>query len=231
MIRLLLFHRVLPKAPISRTTYPLEAFEALLASLHTTLIPPEKSAVFSIDTALSFDDATVDFYHYVFPLLQKYRRKALLAIPTKFIKESHTESIQKRLTAMPFQDMASFCSWKEIKEMVKSGWVIPLSHSHSHIVLPEANNLEEELSLSKSILENALHHPIEGIAFPYGKWNSKVLSHAKKYYRYFFRIGSAYNISWHNRSYLTYRIPIETVPKNQPIQPLLRLIGATIRNK
>lgn len=67
-----------------------------------------------VNICITFDDATRDFYDVVFPLLNTYRLKALLAVPVAFVGSE------------------GYCSWKELGEMSKSGLVKIASHSMSH---------------------------------------------------------------------------------------------------
>lgn len=224
---LLLLHRILPDADITRTTYPLEKLTSFIKNPPLPIASFAKSSI-----SLSFDDATFDFYLYVYPLLKKYNLKALLAIPTAFILESSTLSVQKRMASIPFQDKQAHLTWKEIKEMTQSGHVIPISHSHTHKPLTQITKVEQELALSKSLLEEKLDRSIDTIAFPYGKCDAKVLKMAKRHYLYFLRIGNASNLSWHNLSGLTYRIPMESLRKDLPKKRLfINWLKNSIRGK
>ena len=146
---------------------------------------------------LTFDDAYADFYIYIFPLLKKYNLKATLAIPTKYILETTNQSAENRLK-YEHNDLfinyenATFCTYEELDEMVKSGLVGLASHSHSHInLLEDGVDLQEELALSKQILQERLHVEPKSFFFPYGKYNDEILQKAKEHYEFVFRIGNA----------------------------------------
>ena len=79
--------------------------------------------------ALTFDDAYADFYAYVYPLLQEFSLRAVLAIPTAFIIERTVLSLPERMAVAGEQAMqggvfrtkAPFCTWDELRLMAGSG--------------------------------------------------------------------------------------------------------------
>lgn len=78
---------------------------------------------------LSFDDGYLSFYHLVFPLLQAYGYKALLALQTGWLETPANQAVRygDNLT-LP---RSAFLNWSQIKEMVDSGLVETASHSHA----------------------------------------------------------------------------------------------------
>lgn len=166
----------------------------------------------STSVCLTFDDAYADFYHFVFPLLQELELKAVLAVPVKFILDDCSHSMAERL-AVPYQAcmegdtyqrLAPFCTWKEIKTMHNSGLVKIASHSYTHADLTRTHYIEQELSLSKHLLEKNLEAPIESFIYPYGKMTRSIQTQVEQHYRYAFRIGNASNRNWNTSLY--YRI-------------------------
>jgi len=161
----------------------------------TTIFPGEKVVKNAI--CLTFDDAYADFYFLVFPLLKKYNLKSLLAIPSKYILDDTKELPENRMNFLHndlFEnyEKATFCTYKELKELKNSGLIVFASHSHSHINLLEKNvDLNLELKTSKDILEEKLSVKIDSFVFPFGKYNQDILKQAQKYYKYNFRIGNA----------------------------------------
>lgn len=154
---------------------------------------------------LTFDDATYDFYHTIFPLLKKYNLKALLGVPTRYILDKSTLSAQERLSvpytlAMQdgfFDKKAPFCTWEEIEHMVESGHVQIASHSHAHCNLTFSFvNLHREVIQSKKILEQRLKQPVTSFIYPFGKVNRSLHELVSKHYPYSFRIGSAASFGW-----------------------------------
>lgn len=196
-----------------RCSNDLEMFENHLLYIKDhfhTVLPNEEILGDSI--CLTFDDAYSDFYFLIYPLLKKYNLKALLAIPTKYILDSCNLSAETRMGFEHkdfFQnyEKGTFCTYSEIQEMLHSGLVGIASHSHSHVNLEKNGvNVEEELKLSKTILEEKLKITIDSFVFPYGKYNKEILSLTKKHYSYIFRIGNAIHNDFEGINGVIYRI-------------------------
>lgn len=175
-----------------------------------TIFPGEE--ITSKSVCLTFDDAYADFYFLIFPLLRKYNLKALLAIPSKYILDDTDELPENRMNFEHndlFQNFekATFCTYKELKQMQKSGLVVFGSHSHSHINLLEVDvDLDLELRVSKEILEDKLNTKIDSFVFPFGKYNQNILKESKKYYQYNFRIGNAIHKDFSGINGAIYRV-------------------------
>ena len=175
-----------------------------------TIFPGEE--ITSKSVCLTFDDAYADFYFLIFPLLKKYNLKALLAIPSKYILDDTEEEAENRMS-FEHNDLfenyqkATFCTYKELKEMQESELVVFGSHSHSHIDLTQKEvDLDFELRVSKEILEDKLNTKIDSFVFPFGKYNQDNLKEAKKYYKYNFRIGNAIHKDFSGINGAIYRI-------------------------
>ena len=175
-----------------------------------TIFPGEKIEKNSL--CLTFDDAYADFYFLIFPLLKKYNLKALLAIPSKYILENTTELAENRMNfehndLFKNYEKATFCTYKELKEMRDSKLVVFGSHSHSHIDLTQDSvDLNLELKVSKEILEEKLQVKIESFVFPFGKYNQEILQESKKLYKYNFRIGNAIHKDFNGINGAIYRV-------------------------
>ncbi|WP_225352171.1 polysaccharide deacetylase family protein [Arcobacter porcinus] len=175
-----------------------------------TIFPGEKIEQKSV--CLTFDDAYADFYFLIYPLLKKYNLKALLAIPTKYILKDTDEPELDRLSfkhddLFDNYEKATFCTYKELKEMRDSGLIVFASHSHSHVNLLEKDvDLNIELKGSKTILEKELNIKIDSFVFPFGKYNQNILKESKKYYQYNFRIGNAIHKDFSGINGAIYRI-------------------------
>ncbi|MFH2045995.1 MAG: poly-beta-1,6-N-acetyl-D-glucosamine N-deacetylase PgaB [Pseudomonadota bacterium] len=93
---------------------------------------PEKAVL------LTFDDAYLSFYQFVYPVLKKYGYSAVLSVVCSWIEEKPEYVGNKDLM-----------SWKQIKEMADSGRVYIASHSndsHKAIVYNPAGNTEPAMS-------------------------------------------------------------------------------------
>ena len=164
-----------------------------------TIFPGEE--ITSKSVCLTFDDAYADFYFLIFPLLKKYNLKALLAIPSKYILDDTEEEAENRMN-FEHNDLfenyqkATFCTYKELKQMQESGLVVFGSHSHSHIDLTQKEvDLDLELRVSKQILEDKLNTKIDSFVFPFGKYN-----------QYNFRIGNAIHKDFSGINGAIYRV-------------------------
>jgi len=161
---------------------------------------------------LVFDDGYYDFYKLIFPLLQRYKIKALLAVIPKYILDDCTLDDEQRLQyehndLLKYYKMGTLCTYKELQLMINSGLVQVVSHSYSHKNLLENDiNLEEELKKSKRLIEDKLYTKVESFVFPFGKYNQNILDKTKKYYKYAFRIGNGTNKDFNGINGVIYRI-------------------------
>lgn len=229
MLLALLYHKI----GNGKYANPLETLEAhfqWIAAHYPTVLPGEPLSN-KVSICLTFDDAFFDFYHSIFPLLKKYQLKALLAVPTAFIPEETNLSSEERLEKVQtFPEKAppipspAFCSWKELKELAASPLIQIASHSLHHRPMTSTHiDPENELSASKALLEEKLGISVTSFVYPFGLWNQKIHSIAKKHYQYIFRIGNAHNISWKNTNHLLYRINGDELPSPKfPFGPLSR---------
>lgn len=173
---------------------------------------PTKGKIPKNSICLVFDDAYADFYILVFPLLKKYNIKALLAVPTKYILQTTSNTRDKRLSYKHddlFKNFknGTFCTFEELREMQDSGLVHICSHSHTHSNLCEVEiDLDEELKLSKDILEKELDVNIDTFVFPFGKYNKNILQKTNDIYEYSFRIGNAVHKDFSGINGVNYRI-------------------------
>ena len=101
----------------------------------------------------TFDDGYEDNYTTLFPLLKKYNVPALIFLITDYI--------EKR---------PGYLTWAQIDEMQKSGLVTFGSHTCSHRRLRSLTDEEiwQELTQSKQILEEKLARPVTALCYPYG---------------------------------------------------------------
>ena len=182
MIFIGMYHKA-ERGPYGNDPAMLDAHLAYVAKHHKSLHPGENGP----GVCLTFDDATADFYDVVYPLLQKYNLKAVLAVPTGLIGEK------------------GYCTWEQITEMAKSPLIELASHTHSHPNLRDGADLEKEIIRSKFLLDAI--KPTKTFVFPYGAFTQESLNCAKDHYPFVMRIGSAINRSW-NQS-LLYRIPCD----------------------
>ena len=118
---------------------------------------PEKSVL------LTFDDGHESDYTFALPLLNKYNFKATFFITTDWIgKLGYMNSYQL--------------------QVLKDEGMSVQSHAKSHSFLDKKHAvvLNQELELSKKILEQTLGSAISFLSFPGGRYNEKVIRYAQR---------------------------------------------------
>lgn len=209
MLTTLLYHRI--GTPNSLTSLQLEKHFIYIKKRYPIVFPGDSKGV-----CITFDDATVDFYINVYPLLKKHQIPVILAAPSFYILDKTAIPFEERLSFKkenlftPFaKDRGYFCTFKELKEMQDSSLVKIASHSHSHpnLLLSDID-LHKEIVGSKDLLEEKLEAPIETFVYPYGKFNAQIRKLTEKHYTTQMRIGSG--INFHTQEML-YRIPCDAL--------------------
>jgi len=220
MILTFLYHQV-DNGKRSNKYFVLNEHLNYISKNYKTVTPGDNIFFLKTQICLTFDDATKDFYTAVFPLLKKYKLKALLAVPVAFIEKEN------------------YCTWHMLKEMVESNHVKIASHSYNHFDMTSNEiNPQIECLQSKLILEKKLKTKIDTFVYPYGKFNKLVHSIVKKHYKYAMRIGSSLNLGWNNFSGLIYRVPSDRLKnyksnllKRHLFKYFLKLFINSIRGK
>lgn len=172
---------------------------------------------------LVFDDGYYDFYKLIFPLLKKYNLKALLGVIPKYTLDDINIDEDRRLNyehndLFEYYENGTFCTYKELEQMIQSDLVQIVSHSYSHKNLVEDEvDLEEELVLSKQILEEKLDIKVESFVYPFGKYNQSILDETMKHYKYSFRIGNGINKDFNGVNGVIYRIDGDNLENDNDI--------------
>jgi peptidoglycan/xylan/chitin deacetylase (PgdA/CDA1 family) len=169
------------------------------------VLPGEPLHPRRLNVCITFDDAFVDFYAHVFPLLGEFSIRALLGVSTAFILESTGRSMEDRLSTPEehathwdrLWTKAPFCTWEELDRMAASGLVQIASHSHRHIDMthPDANAALEAVE-SKNLLERRLKCHVSTFVYPFGKVNPASHLVVRRNYDFSMRLGSALNFGW-----------------------------------
>ncbi len=211
----LMYHKIFePTSPDFILKF--EAHLRYLTQNFPIVLPGDKLDPSCLNICLTFDDAYYDFYSHIYPLLQTYQAKTLLAVPTKYILDTTEVSPETRLSVPYPAGMTDnlhashvpFCTWEELKTMANSPNVALASHSHSHIHLAKKiscpADFEREIILSKHIIEHKTQAPVHSFIYPYGNFSRNLAKKIHQIYPHSFRIGSALNHTWQNS--LLYRI-------------------------
>ncbi|MDQ1145535.1 peptidoglycan/xylan/chitin deacetylase (PgdA/CDA1 family) [Bacillus sp. SORGH_AS 510] len=83
-----------------------------------------------------------------------------------------------------FIDRPNRLSKSDLKMMAGSGLFSIQSHTVTHPDLTKVENVSSELKNSKEDIQKITGKPVIALSYPYGNTNDKVISEAKKYYRY-----------------------------------------------
>lgn len=182
---ILMFHRVverIPPGPLYDIHYTKEKLEKLLQSLgdegYETITfgdllrggLPRKPIV------LTFDDGYEDNHQYLFPLLKKFRMKAVIYLLGDRTVPSNVWDAAKGAVDAPLM------SQEQILEMGASGLVEFGGHSMTHARLTELPpaEMERQVRECKSSLESFLGGPVLSFAYPYGFFNPEIKEAVRK---------------------------------------------------
>lgn len=140
---------------------------------------------------LTFDDGYEDYYTTAFPILLHFGYPSLVFPVPGYIETGNVFRWDKDLGE------SRLMNWKEIKELSETDLVVFGSHSMTHpdfdkISLKQA---EEELVLSRDILEEKLALRIRHFAYPRGIVDKKTLDIIKKLYQTGLSIYNGYEIT------------------------------------
>lgn len=106
---------------------------------------------------ITFDDGYRDFYTEAFPLLTQYGFKATMFVVSDFVAMRNDLGPQ-----------GEFMTWQELREVSTHGVQIG-SHSVSHpnLYRSSCQELENEIKLSKQVIENKIGQPVRSFAYPF----------------------------------------------------------------
>jgi biofilm PGA synthesis lipoprotein PgaB len=150
---------------------------------------------------LTFDDGYSSVYTKVFPLLQRYRYPAVVALVTSWLEVPDNGSVPYGARQLPRD---RFLRWDQAAEMVRSGLVELASHSHAMhqgvLANPQGNLLpmaathrydpvtgryeddaayvqrvEADLRLSRELIEARTGAKVRATVWPYGAYNAQAL--------------------------------------------------------
>lgn len=117
-----------------------------------------------------FDDATISHYKTAFPIMQKYRLKGTIGVPTERVGQTVGVSGLR-------------ATWGQLREMDENGWLV-VSHGLDEKSLAEVPIEEAERQIresSRMLREQGFYFGSKCIVAPQGSWNDAVDEVAKKY--------------------------------------------------
>ncbi|MDQ0783394.1 polysaccharide deacetylase family protein [Chryseobacterium sp. W4I1] len=169
-VRILMYHKVLPekeipgKDSLTVSTENLETQLQYIKNNYNTLFFSELEAnkKQTNKLILTFDDGYLNNRQYLIPLLEKYRLKATIFIPTGLIQNDTADESRNMMT------------FEEIRSLNPEFVEIAL-HSHSHSNYSQISLQEAENDLQENIrtLEEKQITFTKVLAYPYGKFPKK----------------------------------------------------------
>lgn len=143
---------------LAQNGYTPITLDTLYAIYNKQATAPQKPIV------LTFDDGYQDFYTIVYPILRKYKFRAVSFIPTGLIGGNY------------------YMNWNQIKEIAQSGLVTFEDHTVTHANLASLSYAAalKQMVDSKNMLQSETGYPVNFIAYPYGVNNGSVQKAAKQ---------------------------------------------------
>jgi peptidoglycan/xylan/chitin deacetylase (PgdA/CDA1 family) len=114
--------------------------------------------------SITFDDGFESVYHNAFPILQRFGFTATIFLVAGYIGQYNDWESQPK--GLPRFQLAN---WPQIQEMFGSHTI-----SHPRLDLVDHEQLEEEIIVSKMMIEDKLGHPVDIFSYPYGRYDLKV---------------------------------------------------------
>ena len=125
--------------------------------------------------AITIDDGYKNFFENGFPIIEKYNLPVTIFIPT--------EKIDKKIFESDYECEIEYLTENNISAISKSKLISIQAHGHKHIRLADVSQeqQEQEIKVSKEILQEITKKDITGFCFPYGSYNNITKSILKKH--------------------------------------------------
>lgn len=132
---------------------------------------------------VTFDDGYRSVLEQAKPILDRHGLPGTLFVPTDWPADPRPmrwPGIDRWLGG-PFEGELRQLGWDEVRGLAATGWEIG-SHtcSHPHLTTLSDGDLDRELTVSRSQIEDRLQAPCTSIAYPYGDIDDRVESATRR---------------------------------------------------
>jgi peptidoglycan/xylan/chitin deacetylase (PgdA/CDA1 family) len=185
-IPILLYHRVAatnPKEQSLRLSVSPKTFDRQMRYIHehgfTTISLDKYLDLINKDPKpkqkyimITFDDGFLDNYTDAFPILMKYGLTASIFLVSDYMGKIKTWGTHKNIRLM---------NWEQAREMSHHA-ISFQSHTSTHpdLIHLTDDNVISELVDSKTHIEDKIGLPVNHFAYPYGRWNLRLIELVKK---------------------------------------------------
>lgn len=125
---------------------------------------------------VTFDDGFADFYECALPLLEERGLVATLFVTTGYLRDD----VRTPTPSAAPSDWPPTMTWRQVGKLPARGIEVG-SHTHTHpeLDLASAARVEDELTVSKHLLEHHVGAPVDSLAYPYGYSTAVVRARAR----------------------------------------------------
>lgn len=164
---------------------------------------PEKPLI------ITFDDGYEDFYTAAFPLLQKYNMKATIYMIANLIEKP------------------GYLKSEQLKKLSASSLVTIGGHSLNHVdfYTLKRNELKQEMTQAKKILENLLGNPVKHFAYPLGRYNKIIREEVE---RAGYSTATLIDLGYEHKEKDRYTLNRVRIPGNASLEKFKKLIRGEI---
>jgi peptidoglycan/xylan/chitin deacetylase (PgdA/CDA1 family) len=161
-----------------KKNFYIASLDEIVGYLKGEIILPQKCV------AITFDDGFKDNFTFAYPILRERNIRATIFITTGLIEQSlsfkrcfpHSSISDEKGTT------ANFLTWREIEIMAKHGLEFePHSHTHVNLTMISELQAQEEIGISKNIIEKRLGKKARHFCYPYGIYNDSIIGLVEQY--------------------------------------------------